>query len=59
MSMSMRDNVNATISQETENSINTQEMINSILSDVGFKYKMSASGIILQVQDWIKNSRVS
>lgn len=51
MSMSMRNNVHCNVSQETENTIDAREGINSILSEVSLKGKRKASGIILQIDN--------
>jgi len=51
MSMNMRDNVYCTVSQETENTIDARDGVNSILSEVSTKGKRRASGIILQIDD--------
>lgn len=51
MSMCMRNNVHCSVSQETENTIDARDGVNSILSEVSTNGKRKASGIILQIED--------
>ena len=51
MSMNMVNNVHCTVAQETDNTIDAREGVNSILSEVSTKGKRQASGIILEIDN--------